>query len=87
MMHKSPIKELLPEPKPNKELKADGLTSAKLLPNTMLCVCAFWKWLKELCFSVCPICNKKGVSFSHEEHFAPGSPNVYHCKFCNEFFI
>ncbi len=86
-MHKSKIKELLPEPKPNKELKADGLPSAKLLPNPMLCVCAFWKWLKELRFSVCPKCNKKGVSFSHEEHFTLGSPNVYHCKFCNEYFI
>ena len=49
--------------------------------------CAFWKWLKELPYSDCPKCNKKGVRFSHEEHFTAGSPNVYHCKFCNEYFI
>jgi hypothetical protein len=53
----------------------------------VLCVCAFWKWLKELPYSECPKFNKKGVIFSHEEHFTAGSPNVYHCKFCNEYFI
>ena len=35
MMHKSPIDILLPEPKPNSELKADELPSAKLLQNPM----------------------------------------------------
>lgn len=57
------------------------------LRKTLVMCCAFWKWLKELPYSDCPKCNKKGVRFSHEEHFTDGSPNVYHCNFCNEYFI
>ena len=38
MMHKSKIKELLPEQKPNNEQKAGGLPSAQVLPNPMLAV-------------------------------------------------
>lgn len=47
----------------------------------------FIKWCKELPYITCPNCGKKGVSFSHEEHFTPGSPDVYHCKFCNHYYI
>ena len=42
----------------------------------------FIKWLKELGYSKCDNCGKKGVYFSHEEHFTPGSPDVYVCKHC-----
>ena len=45
------------------------------------------KWFKDWPYSDCPKCNKKGVHFSHTEHFTPGEPDVYHCKFCNKYFI
>ena len=37
-MNKSKIEKRLPEPQHSKEQKADGLPSALLLPNPMLCV-------------------------------------------------
>lgn len=43
--------------------------------------------LKELPYSKCSKCGKKGLSFSHEEHFTPGSPDVYCCKFCKKCYI
>lgn len=55
--------------------------------KTLVMCCAFWKWLKELPYSKCLKCGNKSVYFSHEEHFTAGSPNVYHCKSCNEYFI
>jgi len=46
-----------------------------------------WKWLKELPYSRCHKCNRKGVIFDREDHFTPGSPNIYVCKYCKEEFI
>lgn len=62
------------------------ITSRLFCQCSVIC-CAFWKWLKELPYSKCPKCGNKSVHFSHEEHFTAGSPNVYHCKSCNEYFI
>jgi hypothetical protein len=45
------------------------------------------KWFSELFYSECPKCKTNTVKFSHEEHFSPGSPDVYYCKNCKEYFI
>ena len=47
----------------------------------------FILYLKDLGCSNCESCGKKGVYFSHEEHFTPGSPDVYRCKYCKKYFI
>ena len=47
----------------------------------------FWNWVKNLFHSYCSKCNKKGVSYSHTQDFAPGKPEVYQCKYCKNTFI
>jgi hypothetical protein len=44
------------------------------------------KWLKELPYSKCDNCKKKGVYFYGEEHFGSGK-NIYICKYCKTEFI
>lgn len=46
----------------------------------------FVKWLKELPYSKCEKCSKKGVHFSYEDHFGTGK-DVYECKYCKNQFV
>lgn len=46
-----------------------------------------WQFWLSLFYGQCPKCGVKAVVFSHEEHFAPGSPNVYVCKNCGGIFV
>jgi len=47
----------------------------------------FRNWFELLFYFECKKCKTKSVYFSHEEHFTPGSPNIYICKNCGEQYI
>jgi hypothetical protein len=74
MMHKSPIKELLPEPKPNKEPKDDATSICQTIAKPPVGSSAVG-----LLFDVQPIVTETCLNCEHRERHQCGGSIIQYC--------